>query len=73
MPRVRVSGAARAFVQKKALYLRERNAVAAENLLNRLREARRNLGRFPEKGRQSPLGLPGTRRWWSVTIFWITN
>jgi plasmid stabilization system protein ParE len=43
MPTVRLSDTARAFVQQEANYLRERNPNAAENFLERLREARRNV------------------------------
>lgn len=49
---VRLSGNARAFLQREAKYLRERSPSAAETFLNRLREARRNLSQFPEIGRR---------------------
>ena len=62
MPTVRLSDTARAFVQQEANYLRERNPNAAENFLERLREARRNLARHPEIGRPSPVPLRGLRR-----------
>lgn len=62
MPRVRLSSTARAFINRETRYLRERNMAAAENFLEHLREARCNLGRFPEVGRPSPLPLPGLRR-----------
>lgn len=50
MHKVRLSGNARAFIQREAKYLRERNQAAAETFLNRLREARRNLAQFPKMG-----------------------
>ena len=62
MPTVRLSDTARAFVQREANYLRERNPTAAENFLERLREARRNLARHPEMGRPSPIPLRALRR-----------
>jgi hypothetical protein len=43
MRKVRLSGIARAFLQREAKYLRERSPSAAETFLSRLREARRNL------------------------------
>ena len=52
MRKVRLSGNARAFLQREARYLREQSPAAAEAFLERLREARRNLAKFPEIGRR---------------------
>lgn len=52
MRKVRLSGNARAFLQREAKYLRERSPSAAEAFLEKLREARRNLAQFPEMGRR---------------------
>jgi plasmid stabilization system protein ParE len=62
MPSVRLSATARAFVRREAQYLGERSTGAAEAFLGHLREARRNLARFPEMGAKSPLPLRGLRR-----------
>lgn len=52
MHKVRLSRNARAFIQREAKYLRERNQAAAETFLNRLREAKRSLAQFPKMGRE---------------------
>ncbi len=62
MTRVRLSEQARTFIQREAKYLRERNRVSAEHFLDRIREARINLARFPEIGRTGAVPLPGLRR-----------
>ncbi len=50
MKTVVFSPAARSFVHREAIYLRQRNIQAAERFLQRLREMRRLLGRFYEAG-----------------------
>ena len=63
MRKVRLSGNARAFLQREAKYLRERSPTAAEAFLERLREARRNLAQFPEFGRRkAALPVEGAMR-----------
>ena len=73
MTRVRLSAQARAFIQREAKYLRERNRLAAESFLDRIREARLNLGRFPEIGGKGQSRSRGCAVWWSVNISWITS
>jgi len=55
--KVRLSENARAFIRREANYLRERSVAAAEAFRTRLREAQRNLSKFPELGRRKD-GLP---------------
>ena len=63
MRKVRLSGNARAFLQREAKYLRERSPSAAETFLARLREAQRNLAQFPEIGRRKEaLPMQGAMR-----------
>jgi plasmid stabilization system protein ParE len=63
MRKVRLSGNARAFLQREANYLRERSPAAAEAFLAKLREVRRNLARFPQIGRRKEaLPITGVMR-----------
>lgn len=63
MPKVRLSQNARIFIQREAKYLRERNQAAAENFLDRLSQARRNLAQFPKIGHEkTSLPVAGSLR-----------
>lgn len=60
--RVRLSEEARKFLATETEYLRQRNPAAARKLVERMRQARRNLGDFPNMGSAAEDGpLPGTR------------
>jgi len=49
--KVRLSGSARAYLRTEAAYLRDHSPKAAAAFLARMREAQRNLTRFPDLGR----------------------
>jgi addiction module RelE/StbE family toxin len=62
MVKVRMAGPAKAYLRKEAHYLRQRSPRAADAFLQRMREARDNLRRFPLMGfRKGGLPVPGTR------------
>ncbi len=62
MARVRLAGPARSFLRKEANYLRQYSPQAAEAFLQRMREAREHLHRFPLMGfEKSGLPVPGVR------------
>lgn len=61
--RVRLSALARAYVKQEATYLRKHNRGAAENFLDRIKTARKDLSRFAEAGFEGEeLPIPGMRR-----------
>ncbi len=61
--KVRLSGEARAYLLAESAYLRKRSPIAAQAFLDRMREARQNLARFPEMGRGiERLPVPGSLR-----------
>ena len=61
--KVRLSGSARAYLRAEAAYLRDHSPQAAATFLARMKEAERNLARFPELGRGiERLPIPGSRR-----------
>jgi plasmid stabilization system protein ParE len=61
--RVLLAPKARAFLVSEAAYLRDNSPRAAERFLDRMREARRSLGRFEQLGfAHDALPLPGIRR-----------
>jgi len=63
MHKVKLSGNARKFIQREAKYLRERNQAAAETFLNRFRNAKHNLAKFPRMGREKEsLPVEGSMR-----------
>lgn len=61
--RVRLSAEAREFLRSEVQYLRERSPAAARRLLDKIAEARKNLGDYPSMG---PIAedelIPGVRR-----------
>jgi plasmid stabilization system protein ParE len=62
MIKVRMAGPARAYLRKEASYLRQYSPQAADAFLQRIREARENLKRFPQMGfEKSGLPVPGVR------------
>ncbi len=62
MAKVRMAGPAKAYLRKEAAYLRQYSPQAAEAFLQRLREAREHLRRFPLMGfEKSGLPIPGVR------------
>jgi len=62
MAKVRLSGPARDYLKREAHYLRQRSQPAAETFLARMKEARENLGRFPQMGfKKEGLSLSGSR------------
>jgi plasmid stabilization system protein ParE len=57
-----MAGPAKAYLRKEAAYLRQYSPQAAEAFLQRLREAREHLKRFPLMGfEKSGLPIPGVR------------
>jgi len=62
MVKVRMAGPAKAYLRKEANYLRQYSPRAADAFLQRMREARDNLRRFPLMGFQKGgLPIPGMR------------
>jgi len=63
MKQVLLAPKARAFLLAEARYLRDRSPRAADRFLDRLRDARRSLGRFDQIGfAHDALPIPGIRR-----------
>ena len=61
--KVRLSALARTYVRHEAEYLRKHNRGAAENFLDRIKTARKDLGRFAESGFEGEeLPIAGMRR-----------
>ena len=61
--RVRLSASARAYLKQEAAYLRDRNRIAANNFLDHMRAARKDLEHFAEAGFEGEaLPIPGMRR-----------
>jgi plasmid stabilization system protein ParE len=58
--RVLLSARAQKWLHREIAYLAERSAPAARRLLERIKDARRQLAAFPQSGR--PGLVPGTRR-----------
>ena len=62
--RVLLSRSAASFLRKETDYLRSRSPAAAVRFTERIREARRNLQRFPEMGSEErELPIPRARTW----------
>lgn len=60
---MRLSGDARAYLQREAAYLRKHSQKAAVTFLSRMQDARENLARFPDMGLEiERLPIPSSRR-----------
>lgn len=59
--KVRLSGAARAYMLREAKYLTDRSPAAGSVFLKTMQAARQRLGKFPEIGFQ-PSPVKGSRR-----------
>lgn len=62
--RVRLSRSAANFMRRETDYLKSRSTAAAARFVSRIREAKRNLQRFPEIGSEKrELPIEGARTW----------